>query len=1210
MAQTITVKARGLSTSPSNIDTPASGRLTQADNVVVGRDGVWEPRRGVHTTATFSASMGFDRTGIWGDYLVLHDQSGSVWLYDVLTAATGVVSGVFLPPSGGQFRVMESNGNAYLSALGSVYRLDRFPEEAATYSYPLPAGMPPGLDASGSLQVTDGAAVQGDSQVAYRFTFLTTDANGKLIEGAPSGRGVVVSRRYTGVSGSVQRSGSVVFVTASNDLTSGESISLQIGNTDFPAITAPVLAANPAIFSYVQTGSAVTSSTNLFYTRSTRNAVVGSTIPSQLRSIPAGRSSTPYRFRVYRSAGSPTALDEPTDDLQLVYEGTVPGAVSAIHLERHNGTVFLTSSGGTGNIIAGELVDITPGVSGSASTNFVLVGVPSPSASAWYQPGSSGSYVQTALTASSLYRVASGTDRLVAVGRSNQLARSFDGVEWSVVSTPTSSFGQVTWADVAYSPSLDRFVAIGYKAGSPQSNISIMYSQDGAVWTEGLFDVNLIGRHIIWDGSRFMATVNSTNASNYYTAVITSSNGVVWSSAYNGPSFIPTPPGYVFRTPVDAHLAYNGAYYSMAVCTTDIANVGQGTVIIWNGTTSASNRGDTWYSTSSDGLTWPSIYKNQVVQASRINSLIATGSIFVLTEGYNSLTLNPYFATSSTGLAWTEVSMTAPSSSAWGFNGIRNISGTLYGLLSETPSSNLYLMSASSVAGLSASALVKVATGLQGWDITKLTSNTAFPAGLYTVVSASGNVLSVASPGATFTSSVGQTATPITVGVVDVVPDTQRGLNLYTSDEGITQQNDVPPDCIDMVRFRNTCFYAAPMRPPTILCELLSVSGSVGAVQIGDTVSLLSGGLTASAAEDFVNFKFLISTGSTDPNQNIRDTVASLVRVVCRNQGSLGSYAVETSAATGHPGSFALVSSSPLSGVSVSFTGTTTAWSPQGGQTASPKRDRAMVAYSKPLQPDSVPVLNSVSVGNSSKSILRVAPLRDAVLIFKEDGVFRLTGQTAADLDIQPLFPNLRLVGLETPAYERELVFALTSQGFVAVSDTDYRIISFPIDDQVQPLLNPDTLPAVRSGAFGVSYEADRTYLCWAPSGSAGGQQAFVYNWYTDAWTKRTDLASIGIVHPADNRLWLLSGSNVRSERKSGGYTDFADETYTATATLVFVSSSSPSDFVLGDTATTASSPVGLGDSGNPSSGGRFTSGSLGLLITGATVAPGDAVSG
>lgn len=94
------------------------------------------------------------------------------------------------------------------------------------------------------------------------------------------------------------------------------------------------------------------------------------------------------------------------------------------------------------------------------------------------------------------------------------------------------------------------------------------------------------------------------------------------------------------------------------------------------------------------------------------------------------------------------------------------------------------------------------------------------------------------------------------------------------------------------------------------------------------------------------------------------------------------------------------------------------------------------VWWSKTNEPEHVPLENFELVGADTAAVLRVIPTRDALWIFKTDGVWRLSG-TSADSGwrIDPFDPTLKLLQPDAAVVYGDTVYAFTNRGFVAVSD-------------------------------------------------------------------------------------------------------------------------------------------------------------------------------
>lgn len=113
------------------------------------------------------------------------------------------------------------------------------------------------------------------------------------------------------------------------------------------------------------------------------------------------------------------------------------------------------------------------------------------------------------------------------------------------------------------------------------------------------------------------------------------------------------------------------------------------------------------------------------------------------------------------------------------------------------------------------------------------------------------------------------------------------------------------------------------------------------------------------------------------------------------------------------------------------------------------------LSWSKDDEPEHVPLAignnaNNKIVGVQSERVLRLMASRDALWIFKTDGLWRLSGVSArSGWRIDPFDPTLRLLNADACVVLDDVVYAWTNRGFVAVSDAGVDPISPPIDDQL-----------------------------------------------------------------------------------------------------------------------------------------------------------------
>lgn len=342
-----------------------------------------------------------------------------------------------------------------------------------------------------------------------------------------------------------------------------------------------------------------------------------------------------------------------------------------------------------------------------------------------------------------------------------------------------------------------------------------------------------------------------------------------------------------------------------------------------------------------------------------------------------------------------------------------------------------------------------------------------------------------------------------------------------------------------------------------------TISGATTLVTTGTAAPLASGTLTKATGTGDATITFstftpevvsarqyqLFTTGSAA--QNINDTTLSLIRVINQNTTNTSVYAYYLSTPDGLPGQL-LIEERILGGSAYAATASAhgTAFSPTlptSGTTVSSTNQVALngLMYSKQQQPDAVPSTNILFVGSASKKILRILALRDSLFILKEDGIYRCTGADPSSFAIDLLDNTAILLAPESATTLSNQIFALTSQGIVAISDTGVEVLSRPIEDQLIAL-NQSASSALQNYSFGVGYESERQYILWtvATSGDTSATQAFVYNIFTKAWTRWIRNQQHAIVLTADDKLYAADPLSfyINQERKSDTFSDYSDE--------------------------------------------------------------------
>lgn len=416
------------------------------------------------------------------------------------------------------------------------------------------------------------------------------------------------------------------------------------------------------------------------------------------------------------------------------------------------------------------------------------------------------------------------------------------------------------------------------------------------------------------------------------------------------------------------------------------------------------------------------------------------------------------------------------------------------------------------------------------------------------------------------------TAGEITAGVVSIIdstPNDLRGVTIYTapslSTQGILGANVEPPFANALCTFQNTTFYGNTRTKHSFNFTLISV-GSPDGVQVNDTLTITAGvstfTITGKAAENAAAGEFLVQSALT-PAENIDITARSIIKVINTLAANtfIDAYYVSTFEETPGTMFFQRIDLSTTAFTVVS--NRDTCWRPvlpsSGSTYNNTSRNEVRpnrVYFSKLQEPEAVPVLNYLDIGDPEAPIEALVPLRDGVIVLKTDGVFRISGFSGNSFSVSPLDTTVRITAPHSWTVLSNKVFLFSSQGVVAVSDTSAEIVSRAIESDVVELSSA-LYPNFATQTFAVGYESDRKYILWTitTAGDTSCTQAFVYNTLSGDWTRWTKPATIALVKQSDDRLYTAgieaTGTEqfVFQERKNFNLTDFVDEQFAITVT-------------------------------------------------------------
>lgn len=366
----------------------------------------------------------------------------------------------------------------------------------------------------------------------------------------------------------------------------------------------------------------------------------------------------------------------------------------------------------------------------------------------------------------------------------------------------------------------------------------------------------------------------------------------------------------------------------------------------------------------------------------------------------------------------------------------------------------------------------------------------SFPSGTKLLVTAAGSSFTYTEAGSATSDATSNTVYPVTMTVTDSQPDGTGGAALYTNptQETILNQNVPPPSAADCAEFGQCLWFADVAFPLTAAITMLSVPASGLAITIGGIP------LTAGASEDVASATFQRYTAGT-ASENIRDTAASLVRVLNRYLPNYSGLIATAQTDPVHPGKFSVSTVAPNASHGV-VAAQTACFAYQIGTYVAIGANRVPngLVYSKPSQPDHISqALASapITVGSASEPIKRIVPTRSALFVLKNDGVWKVTGN-AGEFTVTPLDPTTSILAPESALALDNNVYCLTDQGVARISEIGVEIISRPVEQIVR--YNFD------STAMAAASEADHKYRLWNPAGFC-----VVFDPWTKTWTTRTE---------------------------------------------------------------------------------------------------------
>lgn len=204
------------------------------------------------------------------------------------------------------------------------------------------------------------------------------------------------------------------------------------------------------------------------------------------------------------------------------------------------------------------------------------------------------------------------------------------------------------------------------------------------------------------------------------------------------------------------------------------------------------------------------------------------------------------------------------------------------------------------------------------------------------------------------------------------------------------------------------------------------------------------------------------------------------------------------------------------------------------------------IYYSKVLQPEAVPLLNTIDVGAKDKAILRIFPLRDSLFVYKEDGLFRISGEVSP-FNLALFDSSCVLLAPDSVDVSNNLIYGWTTQGIVTTSESGVNIISRPIDTEILKLATTQ-YTNFKTATWGIGYESDNSYTTYTikETNDIYATIGYRYSTLTNTWTTFDKTDTCGVINSFNDTQYLGAGdiNFLEKERKDFTRYDYADREY------------------------------------------------------------------
>jgi hypothetical protein len=198
------------------------------------------------------------------------------------------------------------------------------------------------------------------------------------------------------------------------------------------------------------------------------------------------------------------------------------------------------------------------------------------------------------------------------------------------------------------------------------------------------------------------------------------------------------------------------------------------------------------------------------------------------------------------------------------------------------------------------------------------------------------------------------------------------------------------------------------------------------------------------------------------------------------------------------------------------------------------------IYISKESEFEAFPLLSYLLVGSKTAQIQRTIPLKNSLIIIKEDGIFRLSGNNRSDFLVTPIDLTVFCNAPESAVDTDNVIFVCTTAGVARVTESAVSIVSRPIEPILHAVFTNSNF---YNQTFAAVVPSDRHYFLTTLQPNNVGTTTYVYNFLADKWSTSTILYKRGTIKFDDNTHYAITdGDVILKARKTSTRLDFCDE--------------------------------------------------------------------